>query len=71
MAKMPASQIRSMVIRPSLKKLGLHSTSAEELVPGTATVEGSFTYLKQHGDGQALGLWQVKPKPMKAFMPTS
>ena len=61
MAKMLASQIRSMVIRPSLKKLGLHSTSAEELVPGTAIVESGLTYLKQHGEGPALGLWQVGP----------
>ena len=53
--------MRSMVIRPSLKKLGLHSTSGEELVPGTAIIESGLTYLKQHGDGPALGLWQIEP----------
>ena len=61
MAKMLAGQMRSMVIRPSLKKLGLHSTSAEELVPGTVIIESGLTYLKQHGDGPALGLWQIEP----------
>ena len=61
MAKMLASQTRSLVIRPALKKLKLWSPSAEELVLGTAIVESGLTYLKQHGDGPALGLWQVEP----------
>ena len=60
-AKMPASQIRSLVIRPALTKINLWSRSAEELVLGTAIVEGGLTYLKQHGEGPALGLWQVEP----------
>ena len=59
MAKMLASQ--ALVIRPALKKLRLWSLSAEELVLGTAIVESGLTYLKQHGDGPALGLWQVEP----------
>ena len=50
-----------MVIRPALEKLGLWSTAAEELVLGTAIVESSLIYLRQHGDGPALGLWQVEP----------
>ena len=61
MAKMLVSQTRSLVIRPALKKLRLWSPSAEELVFGTAIVESGLTYLKQHGDGPALGLWQVEP----------
>ena len=60
-AKMPASQIRSLVIKPALEKLSLWSPSAEELVLGTAIVESGLTYLKQHGEGPALGLWQVEP----------
>jgi len=57
---MLASQAQSLVIRPALKKLNLWSLSAEELVLGTAIVEGGLTYLKQRGDGPALGLWQVE-----------
>ena len=36
MAKMLASQILSLVIRPALSKINLWSPSAEELVLGTA-----------------------------------
>ena len=61
MAKMLASQMLALVIRPALKKLKLWSLSAEELVLGTAVVESGLTYLKQHGDGPALGLWQGEP----------
>jgi len=61
MAKMLASQMLALVIRPALEKLRLWSPSAEELVFGTAIVESGLTYLKQHGDGPALGLWQVEP----------
>ena len=60
-AKILASQIRSLVIRPALEKLNLWSLSAEELVLGTAIVESGLTYLRQHNDGPALGLWQVEP----------
>ena len=61
MAKMLANQMLAAVIRPALEKLSLWSLSAEELVLGTAIVESGLTYLKQHGDGPALGLWQVEP----------
>ena len=61
MAKMLPSQTLALVIRPALEKLSLWSLSAEELVLGTAIVESGLTYLKQHGDGPALGLWQVEP----------
>ena len=49
------------VIAPALEKIGLWSRAAEELVLGTAIIESGLTYLKQHGDGPALGLWQVEP----------
>ena len=62
MAKMlAATQTLSMVIRPALSKINLWSPSAEELVLGTAIVESGLTYLRQWGDGPALGLWQVEP----------
>ena len=50
-----------MVIRPALTKINLWSRSAEELVLGTAIVESGLTYLKQRGEGPALGLWQIEP----------
>ena len=62
MAKMlAATQILSMVIRPALSKINLWSPNAEELVLGTAIVESGLTYIRQWGDGPALGLWQVEP----------
>ena len=61
MAKMLASQILSLVIRPALSKINLWSHSAEELVLGTAIVESGLTYIRQWDDGPALGLWQVEP----------
>ena len=45
-AKMLASQILSMVIRPALSKINLWSPSAEELVLGTAIVESGLIYLR-------------------------
>jgi hypothetical protein len=56
-----AAQLRQMVIKPALEKLGLWPTAAEELVLGTAIVESSLVYIRQHGAGPALGLWQVEP----------
>ena len=62
MAKMlAATLLLSMVIRPALSKINLWSPSAEELVLGTAIVESGLTYIRQWGDGPALGLWQVEP----------
>jgi len=62
MAKMlAATLLLSMVIRPAFSKINLWSPSAEELVLGTAIVESGLTYLRQWGDGPALGLWQVEP----------
>ena len=51
-----ATLLLSMVIRPALSKINLWSPSAEELVLGTAIVESGLTYLRQWGDGPALGL---------------
>ena len=62
MAKMlAATLLLSMVIRPALSKINLWSPSAEELVLGTVIVESDLTYLRQWGEGPALGLWQVEP----------
>ena len=50
-----------MVIKPALEKLGLWSIAAEELVLGTAIVESALIYLRQHGGGPALGIFQMEP----------
>jgi hypothetical protein len=55
------TSMQTQVIYPALNKMGMWSEAAGELVLGTAIVESNPTYLKQHGDGPALGLWQVEP----------
>ena len=52
-----------MVIRPALTEINFWSRSAEELVLGTAIVESGLTYLKQYGDGPALGADGNKLRP--------
>ena len=54
-------QLQDRVIAPTLDKIDLWSRAAEELVLGTAIVESGLTYLKQRGEGPALGLWQIEP----------
>lgn len=54
-------QFKTMVIRPALKAIGLHSPAAVELLLGTALQESNLQYLKQIGDGPAMGLFQMEP----------
>ncbi|MBF0147285.1 MAG: hypothetical protein HQL84_16125 [Magnetococcales bacterium] len=54
-------QLREHVIRPTLQRLELWSQAAGELVLGTAIQESNLTYLRQMGNGPALGLWQMEP----------
>ena len=56
-----AIHLQDWVIAPALDKIGLWSRSAEKLVLGTVIVESGLTWLRQWGDGPALGLWQVEP----------
>ncbi len=58
---MDAKQLLELVIRPTLKKLGLHSEAAEQLVIGTIWQESRGEYIKQLGGGPALGLAQMEP----------
>lgn len=58
---MDAKQLLELVIRPTLKKLGLHSEAAEQLVIGTIWQESRGKYIKQLGGGPALGLAQMEP----------
>ena len=54
-------QFRRHVIRPSLKRLGLHSPAAESLLLGTAIAESGLSALVQKGGGPALGVYQIEP----------
>lgn len=57
-----AGQVRDLIVRPTLKYLGLPGgLAAEKLVLGTAAQESKLKYLKQRGKGPALGLWQCEP----------
>lgn len=49
-----------LVIRPTLKDLGLWSPAAERLLLGTALVESGLRHLKQI-EGPALGVYQIEP----------
>ncbi len=54
-------QFRDYVIEPTLEDLGMLSTSAVELVLGTALQESHLKYIKQLGEGPALGVCQMEP----------
>lgn len=56
----PLTQIRDIVVRPALQKMGLWSESAERLVIGTGLIETNYDYLSQV-NGPALGPWQDEP----------
>ena len=58
---MDAKQLTELVVRPTLKSIGLHSEAAEQLVVGTIFVESRAKYLKQIGNGPALGIVQMEP----------
>ncbi len=49
------------VVRPSLDSIGLWSPAAERLLLGTAITESELTWLRQHGDGPARGVYQIEP----------
>lgn len=56
-------QLRELVVRPTLKQLGLWSSQAEALILETIAVESAMgSFLKQVGSGPALGISQVEPK---------
>ena len=55
-------QFIDLIIEPTLEELGMFSTSAVELVLGTAIQESRLTYIKQLGTGPALGICQMEPR---------
>lgn len=59
---MDVRQFVNYVIKPTLEKIQLDSPAAVKLLLGTALVEsGELYYLKQLGNGPALGLYQIEP----------
>ena len=61
-----ASQLLTLVIRPTLNSLSLGGTPAEMLVLGTAAHESrGFTAIKQIGGGPALSMWQIEPATVR------
>lgn len=49
-----------------LKRLGMYSPGAVELLMGTCAVESNFgKYSRQVGGGPALGWWQIEPNTMR------
>ncbi|POC58483.1 hypothetical protein CRN37_09460 [Vibrio vulnificus] len=58
---MDAKQLTTLVVRPTLKQLGLYSRAAEQLIVGTIYQESRAKYLKQLGNGPALGVIQMEP----------
>ena len=55
------TQLKYDIVEPAIAALGLMSTSALNLVTGTALVESNASLVVQLGGGPALGLWQVEP----------
>ncbi len=56
--------LKRLVIRPTLERLGLSSPAAVNLLLATAIVEstaGGMQYLKQRSGGPALGIYQIEP----------
>ncbi len=56
-------QFRDGIIRPALFTLGepYDSEAAANLLLGTALVESGLVYLRQHGQGPAIGFYQIEP----------
>lgn len=61
-------QIRELVIRPTLKEIGLYTVDAENLLVGTFLIESRLTFLKQNPTGPALGLCQMEPATYKDLL---
>lgn len=54
-------QFREYIVTPVLQYLDMHSEAAVRLLLGTAAEESRFDFVKQLGDGPALGLYQMEP----------
>lgn len=57
-----AVAFRLQVVRPTIRRLGLWSEAAENLLLMTAAHEsGGWTFCRQHPAGPALGFYQMEP----------
>lgn len=64
MSGLNARHLLELAVRPALQTLGAQyaTLAAEQLVMGTAAKEsGGLVWLRQLGNGPALGLWQMEP----------
>ena len=57
-------QFRRLVIRPTVRRLGLWSPAAERLLLGTAITESGLRHLHQVR-GPARGLYQIEPATLR------
>jgi len=58
---MDAFQLREYIVKPALESVGMYSEVAEDLIMGTAAQESLLSYVKQLGNGPAVGLFQMEP----------
>lgn len=57
---MNLSQIKGLVIRPSLASIGLDTDARVNIVTGIGLTESGYRVLEQSGGGPALGPWQME-----------
>lgn len=58
-------QFTDYVIDPVLEQMVMYSVAASELLLGTAIQESRLTYIKQLGNGPAMGVFQMEPATFK------
>lgn len=63
-----AKSFRINIVMPTLKRIGLYSFAAEQMLMGTAAIESRFFLRRQYGNGPALGLFQMEPKTFLDLM---
>ncbi len=54
-------EFRDIIINPTLRKMGLYSPAASNLLLGTAVQESRLNHLKQMNNGPAIGVYQMEP----------
>jgi len=52
---------RNLIINPTLRKMDLYSPAASNLLLGTAVQESRLKFLRQLGNGPAIGVYQMEP----------
>lgn len=64
----PLPIILREVVRPALQLVGIWSDAREQIVLGTGACESAYKYVKQIGDGPALGWFQCEPATHKDLL---